>query len=497
MKLKVKDMDIATGGPRIAILNEQDAHKYDLHAADRIKITRGNKTTIAIVDISENGQSLRSGWIGLFEEVLDALKVTKNESVHITIANKPASVRHIKKKLDGKALTQKETQDIIDDVVAGKLIQVELTYYVAANYINGMSLQETVDLTKAMINTGDRLHFKKRIVVDKHCIGGVAGNRTTMGVVPILAAAGLTCPKTSSRAITSPAGTADSMEVLTGVSFDTHQLKNIVNKHGACIVWGGAINLAPADDLIINVEHPLSIDAEGQLTASILAKKGSVGSTHVLIDIPTGIGSKIPSREKALRLKRLFEIIGKKIGMKTFVVLSDGRQPIGNGIGPALEARDVLWVLSNNTQQPKDLRKKCIAMAGYFLELTGKARKGQGEKMAADLLNSGAANKKMWEIIKRQGAKVKKIEDITFGSHTWTFKAPRRGKIRMIDNHLISKVARLAGCPKDKEAGLYLYKHVGDTVQKGDKLYTVYANSAERLSYARGLHKYVETFVIK
>ncbi len=497
MKLRVKDMDIATGGPRIVILNEHDARKYDLHAADRVKITLGSKKTIAIVDLSENGKTVSRGTIGLFEETLKALGAREKSDVHVAIANKPNSIRHIKKKLDGKALAQQETREIIDDVVEGKLIPVELTYYVAANYIHGMSLKEIVDLTNAMINTGDRLRFRKKIVVDKHCIGGVAGNRTTMGVVPILAAAGLTVPKTSSRAITSPAGTADSMEVLTGVKFDTHQLKNIVNKHGACMVWGGAINLAPADDLIINVEHPLSIDAEGQLTASILAKKGSVGSTHVLIDIPIGVGSKIPSKKKALRLKRLFEVIGKKIGMKVFVVLTDGRQPIGNGIGPALEARDVLWMLANHPQQPKDLRKKCIAMAGYVLELTGKAKKGQGKKMASDLLNTGAANMKMWEIIKRQGARVKKVEDITLGKYTWTFKAPRRGKITRIDNHLISKVARLAGCPKDKEAGLYLYKHVGEKVQKGEPLYTVYADSTERLKYARDLHKHVDTVVIE
>lgn len=485
MKLAVKDMDIATGGPLIAIINQGDAERFDLHAADRILLTRGNKSSVAIVDIGESGRAAPQGKIGLFEEVIDALHAKDGDTVHFRIADKPVALKHIRKKLDGHELNEKETYELVKDIVDGKLIDIELTYYVTANYIHGMTLKEIVHLTKAMIHTGDQLHFGNRMVVDKHCIGGVPGNRSTMAVIPILIAGGLCVPKTSSRAITSPAGTADTMEVLCNVCLDAAKLKRVVNKVGGCMVWGGAINLAPADDLIINVEHPLSIDAEGQLIASIMAKKGSVGSTHVLIDIPVGPGAKISSYQQARRLKRLFEIVGKEIGIHVFVVFTDGRQPIGNGIGPALEARDVMWMLADHPNQPLDLRRKCTTMAGYIFEMTGKAKKGEGKKLAEKLLSTGAAYKKMWDVINAQGAYIKKIEDIDVGKFTHDVVAAKSGAIRHIDNSAISKIARLAGCPKDKKAGVYLYKHIGDRVAKGEKLFTIYTQSSERLHYAK------------
>ena len=219
-----------------------------------------------------------------------------------------------------------------------------------------LDINESVSLTKAMINTGEILKLNKYPVMDMHCIGGVAGNRTTMIIVPIVASAGLTIPKTSSRSITSPAGTADTMEVLSNVSFSIKEIKKVIRKTNACLVWGGSVNLAPADDKIIRIEHPVSLDPEGQLLASILAKKRSASATHLLIDIPIGKGSKIENRKKALHLKRLFESISKKLGIKIKVIITDGSQPVGNGIGPGLEARDVLWVLKNDSKQPLDLK---------------------------------------------------------------------------------------------------------------------------------------------
>src|SRR3989338_8438542 len=310
MKLVVKDMDIATGGPRIVTLNYQDAKLYDLHHHDRILITFGNKRTMAIVDIGESSKAVPPGKIGMFEEVLYDLQVRGGGVVTIALAEKPESVRYIKQKLDGKQLTCHEICVIVQDIIEGRLSDIELTYYVAANYAFGMSDKEIVALTEAMIATGRKLPKLAKIVVDKHCIGGVPGNRTSLGVVPILAAAGLMVPKTSSRSITSPAGTADSMEVLANVSFDRTKLLALLKKIHACMVWGGAVDLAPADDTIINVEHPLSIDAEGQLLASIMAKKGSVSATNVIVDIPVGVGAKIASHKKAAHLARQFHRLG-------------------------------------------------------------------------------------------------------------------------------------------------------------------------------------------
>ncbi len=401
------------------------------------------------------------------------------------MGGKPKSIFYIKKKLRGEKLDYNEIYHIVKDIVNNELTDIELTYFVASTYINELTIRETIDLTNAIINTGKVLKINKFPVVDKHCIGGVAGNRTTMVVVPILAATGLTVPKTSSRSITSPAGTADTMEVLCNVGFKIKQLKKIINKTNACMVWGGAVNLAPADDKIIKVEHPVSLDPVGQLLASILAKKKSVSTTHLLIDIPVGRGAKIEKKKDAKELKRRFEIIGKKLGFVIKVVITNGKQPIGNGIGPALEARDVLKVLKNDKDAPLDLKEKSIYIAGEILELAKKVKKGYGKKMASDLIESGMAYKKFVEIIKAQGGKEIAPDKIRIGKYSYNVKAGKTGKIDYINGNIISKIAKVAGAPKDKGAGIFLHVHLGYNVKKGDKLYTIYSDSKEKLRYAK------------
>jgi len=483
-KLKVKDMDIATGGTLVALLNEKDANHLDLHSLDRIKVKKGKKVETVVLDIAESSKAVPEGQIGLFEEVLDSLDAKNNDNVEIIPAGKPRSIEYIKKKLDGKRLTKEEIDQIIWDIVHNKLTEIELTYFVAACYANRMDMEETVWLTKAMTHEREILKFKKYRLMDKHCLGGVAGNRTTMIVVPIVAAAGLTIPKTSSRSITSPAGTADTVEVLTNVCIDIERMKHIVEKTNGCLVWGGGLNLAPADDKIIQVERPLSIDAKSQLLASVMSKKASVSATHLLVDIPIGHGSKITSKEKAVTLKKNFEEVSKKLGIKAKVILTDGTQPIGNGIGPALEARDVLYILKGDYRKPSDLEKKSLMMAGILIEMGGKAKKGEGLKKAKDILESGQAYKKLVEIIKAQGGKEISPECIQIGKFTFDLKSDKNGKIKFIDNRTISKIARVAGAPEDKGSGIYLYRHVGDKVKKGEKIFTIYAQSKIKLDFA-------------
>ncbi len=497
MRLKVKDVDIATGWPLVAVLNEIDALKLDLHHGDRIKIKKEKKRVIAIIDISESKKTVPSGQIGLYEEVLTKLNAKSGNFVDVSLVEKPASIQYIKKKLKGKELSYEEFYQIIDDIIKNKLSEIEITYFVSACYTKGLDLDETVSLTKAMVNTGEILKLAKYPVMDKHCIGGVAGNRTTMIVVPIIAAAGLTIPKTSSRSITSPAGTADTMEVLCNVCFSIKEIKNIVRKTNACLVWGGSVNLAPADDKIIRIEHPVSLDPDGQLLASILAKKKSVSATHLLVDIPVGKGAKIKSRKKAFHLKRLFEAISKKLGIKIMVVITGGSQPIGNGIGPALEARDVIWVFENDLRQPLDLREKSVKMAGLLLEIGGKAKKGAGAKKALKILESGSAYRKMMEIIKAQGGKKIKAEDINIGKFAYNFRAKKSGVITHIDNKSISKIARAAGAPLDKGAGIYLHKHVKEHIKRNEKIFTIHAKNRQKLSYAVNVLKKTDGIIIK
>lgn len=488
MKFRVKDMDIATGGILIAILNKKDAKKLDLRSSDRILVKDGKGEITCILDISESDKAVPEGKIGLFEEALARLEVKNGNAIHVEFTGKPESVNHIRDKLFGKHLTYQELYEITNDITNDRLTDIEKTYFVSGCFANGLSMDEIVDLTRAMVHTGKKLKFPG-ITVDKHSIGGVPGNRTTMIIVPIVAAAGFTIPKTSSRAITSPAGTADTMECLAKVELSEKKIKEVVRKTGACMIHGGSMNLAPADDKIIEVEHPLSIDAEGQLLASVMAKKHSVSASHVLIDIPMGKSTKANTWQKANHLRKQFMILGRKLGMNVKVIVTDGSQPIGNGVGPLLEAEDVMAVLRNDPLAPQDLKKKALMMAGLILEMTGKYK--HGAAAARKILETGKALHKMHEIIKAQGAQKKPV----LGQFRYPLRAGRIGRVKEIDIEVIAKIARLAGAPDDKGAGLYIAKKAHDLIKKGDLLYTIYAQTKFKLdlavSFARKNNGYV------
>ena len=483
MKFKIKSLGISTGGILVALINQKDASRLDIHAMDRIKLIRKNKIETVVVDIGK-GNTIKHGYIGIFEEVFDSLNVKTNDIVDVIAARKPLSLDFIRKKLDGEKLSNKEIDQIVWDIVHNKLSDIELTYFVAACYTNVLTMDETIQLIKSMVKYGEILKLDKYPIIDKHCIGGIPGNRTTLILVPIIAAAGFAMPKTSSRSITSPAGTADTMEVFCKVSFPIKKMKEIVKKANACIVWGGALNLAPADDKIIRVEKPLEIDAESQLLASIMAKKYSVSSTHILIDIPVGNDAKVKTMLEAKKLKKGFETVGKKLRKKIKVMITDGTKPIGNGIGPCLEARDILWVLKRDSRRPKDLEEKCLIMAAEIFKMVGIKN---GYHKAANILNSGKAYKKFIEIVKLQGGKELAPEKIKLGKITYDVVAKKSGLIIDIDNIVVSRIARVAGAPIDKSSGIYLQKHIGDKVKKGEKLYTIYSESREKLEYAKSI----------
>lgn len=493
MKLKVKDISLSTGGPLIVVLNKEDSSKLDLHALDRIKIEKGSQHVIAVANICEN-KNIKAGEIGFFEETLEKLDVKENELVEVNLDNKPDSINFIKKKLDKLELTNDEINNIIKDVVDNRISEVELGFFVSACYTHGLSLNETVSLTNAIVNNGAQLNLEKDIVLDKHGIGGTPGDRTSMIIVPIIAAAGITIPKTSSKAITNAAATADTMEVLSNVSFPTAKIKEIVEKTNGCIVWCGAMDLASADDKIIKMEHPLSLDPEGLLLSSIMAKKKAVGATHVLIDIPYGFGAKIESPKKANRLRKMFYKLGKKLGIKIEVIMTDGSQPIGNGIGASLQARDVLYVLMNDIRAPKDLKEISIHMAGLMLKMVGKGN----QETARQILESGKAYEKFKEIIEAQeGNPDIKPEELKIGQYSYTVKANKEGTVKKIDNKALIKIARVAGSPTDKGAGIYLNVHLGDKIKEGDVLLTVYSENNKRLNYTLDIFNKVKLIEIQ
>ena len=481
MQLIVKDMDIASGSAPIIILNQEDAHRLDLFALDRVKVKRNHHEAIAIVDIAESSKAVPVGKIGFFEEVMEKLNARSGTKVSIALAERPESTQYIKEKLDGKELDRNKIHKLIDDLMMNKLSEIELSYFVAACYSKGLSLKETYWLTEATVQYGDHISFNKSPILDLHCIGGVPGNRTTMIVVPIIAAAGFCIPKTSSRAITSPAGTADTMEVLAKVALPLKDVKKVVAKTNACLIWGGAMNLAGADDKLIKVRVPLSLDPEGLLLSSILAKKSAVSITYSLIDIPVGKNTKIQSIKQAHNLRKKFEILGKKLGITVKILVTDGSEPVGNGIGPLLEVRDILWVLRGDSQAPADLRNKSIHMATLLLEMV---HVRNARKKVEEILDSGRAYKKMADIIKAQHGKMLNPNNVTLARFSQDIYAHKTGKITAINNYAINKLARIAGAPKDKKAGLYLHKHVNDFIYKGQKLFTLYSDSKTKVEQA-------------
>lgn len=481
MKLKVKAVDLSTGGPLIAVLNEEDAKKLDLRALDRVRIRRlkSKKEMIANVDISAEG--IKPGRIGLFLESSKRLGAEEGVRVNIDTAPMPSSVDIVRKKLDGHMLTKEDLNILIEDVIHDRLSEIEVTYFVAGVYTKGFTLEESAMLTEVIVERGFKLDLNKRVVLDKHAVGGIPGNRTTMVIIPIITVAGFTIAKTSSRSITSAAGTADVMEIFCPVSLSHEKVKEVVKKTGGCIVWQSSLNPHGADEKLIKVRHPLSLDPEGLMLSSIMAKKKAVGSTHVLIDIPCGDGAKFTYRE-GKELKKKFIKIGKKLGIKVKVVITDGSQPIGSGIGPALEAKDVLSVLKGDG--PADLLAKSMFMATELLKMAGVK---DAKEEVIKIINSGAAYKKFIEITRAQGGR--KTITIPSANYFYSVEAPKGGVVKSIDNQLIAKIARVAGSPDDKAAGIYLNVRKNNHVHHGDVLFTVYSNSQKRLGFAKDIIK--------
>ena len=272
------------------------------------------------------------------------------------------------------------------------------------------------------------------------------------------------------------------MEILAKVNLSLDKLHSILRSERAFIAWGGTAKLAPVDDILISVSRPLSLDSSSQMIASILSKKVAAGSTHLLIDIPIGPSAKVRSQSHALKLRKQFEYVGDRMGLNIEVVITDGRQPIGRGIGPVLEARDVMQILENDPHAPQDLREKSLQLAGRILEFDPDVRGGTGYKLACNILDSGRALEKMQSIMNAQG---KCEEKLLPGKLMYTVTAPHTGIIEDIDNFKIAHIARLAGAPLDKQAGVDLHKKRGDNVSKGETLYTIHAEFMADFNFAK------------
>ena len=423
---------------------------------------------------------LRPEEAALSDAAWNLLGLKGGEPVTVRHAPQPESLKFLRAKVYGRKLDYPSMRSLVDDIGRGRVSDLHLAAFVTACAGGRLDPQEIVALTRAMVDAGERIRWPLSPVMDKHCVGGLPGNRTTMIVVPIVTACGVVMPKTSSRAITSPAGTADTMETLAPVNLDLPAMRRVIEREGGFIAWGRAARLSPADDVLIRVERPLDLDSEAQLVASVLSKKLAVGAERVVIDIPIGPTAKVRSNAAARSLGASLTAVGTALGMQVRVLESDGRQPVGRGIGPALEALDVMAVLQRAAGAPDDLRRRALTLAGAVLEMAGRTTPGTGQALAARTLDSGQALAKFIAICEAQGG----MREPPRAPFRHDVLAAGEGRVGAIDNRRLARAAKLAGAPQDAAAGAAIHVRLGDSVAARQPLFTLHAQSPGELAYA-------------
>jgi len=483
--LRTKVLDIKTGHPWIIVIHEADAKRNGIYPGNKIILKWGKKQTEVTVDLSK--ELIKEGEVGLFKDITEKYPIKEGEIIELFLASPPSSLEAIRKKLKRGRLNYEEVLSIISDVVNYHLDDIQIAFFIASAFIEkNFSLEEIYYLTKAIAETGQKIYWNSEVVVDKHSVGGLPNNRTTPLVVSIIASLNILIPKTSSRAVTSACGTADVIESIAQVEFDLETIKKIVKKTNGCLVWGGSLKLAPADDRLLKVSYELGIEPLSKMIVSIMAKKVAMGATHLVIDLPFRRGTKISNYAEALKIKDIFLKISQKFNIKTEVLTEEIKYPIvGDGVGPLLEIIDVLKILEQRENRSLYLEERALKLAGLLLEIIGKAPKGKGRILAKKQLENEEALKKFQEIIECQnGKKNISLNDIQLPNIFFDFKAQKSGYLKEIDPLKINRLARLLGAPTIKEAGILFLKKIGEKITEGESLFKLFSNSQQRIDLA-------------
>lgn len=492
---KTKLIDIADGEELIALVNEQEAMAYGISPMDKISMMYKGQEIVLNADVTH--KFVKSGQIGLFKDVYKKYGIKENEAVSIHFTqHSSASLEALKKWLNKKRLNQQEIFEIMKDISQNRFTDILTTYFSSMGFFLPSKDEDLYRMAKAMAEAGEMLHFDG-VVADKHCMGWVPGNETTMIIIPLLTSLGIKMPKTFSKAITTPAATGECVSVLMDISFSKKEIQNLVKKNNCCLIRGGGLDLAPADEKLIKVAYPLSMQSYSRTVVSIMAKKFAMGINHSLIDIPVWPSAKVPDMKTAKRLKKKYEYVGKKLGMKMTVEITDALEPIGAGVGAVLQVREVLRVLQQHEKRPMDLEDKSLHLCAKIIELVGMAKGKEAEKLAYSQLVSWKARKMMQKIIKAQRGDPKvESESMKLSKIHYDVIAKTSGKIKNIDLKAVNTTARTLGAPLDLQAGLYLYKKTGDTIKKGEKIYTMYANDEGKIRLAKEQLKHKKMYTI-
>lgn len=479
--LSLKHVAINSFNENIAYLHKDcDTYKIDdIRDVTKVEIHGGPVPVYAFLEIVDDETIVSPGELGLNNEAFLRLNLPEGANVSLSLAGLPPSAGILQRKIAGNILSSSEYSSVVKDIVAGRYSNMDIASFLVASG-SFMTASEVLSLTEALIGDDVIRWDDENIVVDHHCLGGIPGNKTDIIITAIVAAYGLPMPKTASRSLTSCAGVADTFAVLANVEADEAKLKKLIKENRGAIVDYNTLPIANASKIVSSVERALGISQQQHIVSSILAIKLAAGITHLVLDIPVGPSSRIKSTAEAMRIRKLVEYVGDMLSIEIDAVITDGSEPIGNGIGAVLEARDVMRILRNKEEAPQDLLEKSLFLAGRILEFDPKLRGGQGYHVAKEILSSGRALETMNRIIYAQG----KAPQAQIGHLTRDIVSSRAGVVESIDNHQINKIGVLAGASQYPGAGLDLLKKVGDFVEPGETLYRIHSVSASDFAFA-------------
>ena len=445
-------LDVRDGERALAILNPVQAGEFGINLNDKVELRKASGETF-VVDVMISSQ-IKAGNVAVYADVLDKISLSDDEVVSVKLVQaSTTSYEAIRKKMRGEEISYDEMFAIIKDISENKLDDTMMTYYVASSFFYPTTDEEMYQTAKTMV------------------------------LIPLIASLGIKIPKNFSKSITSPAATGECVNVLMDINFDKKGIEKLVEDQNCCLVWWGALDLAPADDKLIKVQYPLSMQSRAKVVSSIMAKKYAMGVTHSLIDIPVGPTAKVTTMEEAKDWKQKFEYVGKKLWMKMSVEITKADEVIGNGVGAVMQVREVLRILQQHPQRPKDLEDKVLHLAAKIIESVGMAKGKKALEIAKYQLESGKAWEKMKSIISAQkGNPDITSETLVLGKHTYDVIATHDGKLKSMDLHKVNAVCRRLGCPIINEAGMYLHKKTGDKIKKGEVIATLYALDETKLA---------------
>ena len=480
--LLLKHLPIHSFNENIAYVNKEcTAYKVDdIKTMVRVEIHGGSVPISAFLNVVTSNRFVKPGELALNTEAFRAIGLPEGARVSIVMNEPPLSLSAVHKKIRGGVLTLNEYKSIVHDIQMHRYSNIDLTSFLTACY-SFFTPTEAVCFVKALLAEKKLYWDEEDIVVDSYTLGNIPGNNTDLIVMAIVAAYGLPIPKSIVRDKGMNCGFSNTLEFFTDVDKTAVEVQKIIKGARGAVFNYNILPVYKELSVLQNVSSYLNFDDEIFAVIEMLAEKVSAGVTHLVVDIPVGAKTLVKTTQQAVFVRKFLEYAGDMLGINIDAVVTDGREPVGAGIGALLEARDIMQILHNKENAPNDLKEKALFLAGRILEFDPKLRGGQGYNAAKEILTSGRALQAFEKIVAMQG-KTRQTSDL--GMLMRDVAASVSGKVRAIDGKIIRKISVLAGASQCPGAGVYLMKKAGDMVAKGETLYQIYACDAGAFALA-------------